>query len=208
MALPSYATAAAVAQEEVAEKAAAPPPAPIKVEPEVTEYGISIDKGNDDMSVAQDLEGLGGTLRVKSISSTHLLQYNMNAAAAQQIKVGDFILDVNGQRDDAEKMLETINCSSKVAMKFRHPLEFTINIDKARWATFGVGLDYHADGTSMMITEVRAGPFQEWNQTNAGKEVKAQDRIIAVNGMTGMANALCEAMLGAQKPFLQIARPK
>merc|ERR1711920_243991 len=101
-------------------------------------------------------------------------------------------------------MLDTISSAAKLQMKFRRPNEFTVTIDKGGGTTFGVGLDFLTDGTSMMITEVRAGPVMDWNKANKGKEVQPQDRIVAVNGKRGLSNVLLDGLQIAQIPELLV----
>ena len=71
-------------------------------------------------------------------------------------------------------------------------IEWKIVLKKSKDVSkLGVDVDL-TDGCSLLIDKVNDGLVGEWNKANPDKEVKKDDRIIAVNGSKGNAQALTE----------------
>mmetsp|Transcript_10403 Transcript_10403/g.22914 ORF Transcript_10403/g.22914 Transcript_10403/m.22914 type:complete len:128 (-) Transcript_10403:83-466(-) len=84
--------------------------------------------------------------------------------------------------------------------------KFTINLKKTEGTRLGVDVDL-ADGTSLMVDAINPGLVEDWNKNNPGLRVKPGDRIVAVNGVQGDAQAMAEACMGAKELHMAIQRP-
>lgn len=70
------------------------------------------------------------------------------------------------------------------ADKARKTMQFTITLVKKRKEGLGLRVD-RADTQAMLIGEVKEGPVKEWNNANPYQCVRAGDRIIDINGVSG-----------------------
>lgn len=138
-----------------------------------------------------------------------VLEYNASADDGAQLKPGDYIVEVNGisaVSDLEGKLLsqqlerELERCSN-LALAVRRPQFFECTIDKGD-EPLGLDLDYTGQCTSLIIGGVPDSSF-----LRCAPEVRAGDRIVAVNGVVGQAGALLRALEGSSSPVLTISRP-
>lgn len=176
-------------------------------DPVVEEVSVTIAKDGK-TSFGLGLDPLGTSGRVLSIEKDGLVwKLNQTAALEAQVKVGDFLVEVNGKRGEAKAMCEEILKATNVQMKVKPALSFTASIDKKTHGKLGVGLDFLQEGNSLLVTEVRPGPIQDWNTENPDRQVKANDKIVAVNGITGTSKMLMDAVKSSPNIDIVIARP-
>jgi C-terminal processing protease CtpA/Prc len=135
-------------------------------------------------------------------------EYNRTAAPEKQVKVGDYIKKVNGIEDNSLSMLDCLKKEGRFEVTIQRPLLFTIAIKKKDvQAQLGVKLVDRPSGNSLLIKEVITGPLMDWNITHPEQDVKAGDRIVAVNGKGGKVNELVEASKAGAHLQLAISRP-
>jgi hypothetical protein len=135
-------------------------------------------------------------------------EYNKTATPEKQLRIGDYIKTVNGIQDNSLSMLDCLKKQSKFEVTIQRPLVFTIAISKKGAKTqLGVILVEKPTGNSLLIKEVSKGPVMDWNTIHPEQEVKAGDRIVAVNGKGGTVNELVDASKEAAQLQLAISRP-
>lgn len=66
-------------------------------------------------------------------------------------------------------------------------------------------INFH-DNTTLLVTRVKPGPCDDYNQANFGKEISPGDRIVSVNGVTGDSQQMVNACKGAAELKLTIRR--
>mmetsp|Transcript_98048 Transcript_98048/g.210312 ORF Transcript_98048/g.210312 Transcript_98048/m.210312 type:complete len:369 (+) Transcript_98048:67-1173(+) len=104
---------------------------------------------------------------------------NQQEEANKQMKTGQFIVAVNDAKDK-KSMVAELKKSDKVELQMVRPWCFTVPITKKG----SLGLTVAQAAKSNLVKVIGEGPFAEWNKSNTDKEkeVKAGDRIVAVNG--------------------------
>mmetsp|Transcript_85352 Transcript_85352/g.164335 ORF Transcript_85352/g.164335 Transcript_85352/m.164335 type:complete len:139 (+) Transcript_85352:95-511(+) len=71
--------------------------------------------------------------------------------------------------------------------------EFTIKLNKREGGPrLGIDVDL-MDGSYLLIDKINEGLVDTWNQEHPDMEVKANDHVMAVNGIRGDAQAMTEA---------------
>lgn len=116
-----------------------------------------------------------------------------------QLKVHDRIVEANGVRGDAEKLLSELKQSTNWDLRVQRPVEFHAIIERAGSHALGMDLRYAPNGSSLMISEVDEGPIKDWNAISKTWQVKKYDRIIEVNGTRGTSQQLLSAGIGVDR---------
>lgn len=71
-------------------------------------------------------------------------------------------------------------------------LQYQVTLNKATGGSrLGVDVDL-SDGIALIIDKVNDGLIGNWNKNNPDKEVRKGDRVISVNGVSGVAQDLAE----------------
>jgi len=132
--------------------------------------------------------------------------YNRTAPIAKQLKVGDFIVEVNGHRGNMTIMMQEMHLNRNLTLRVTRALEYEINVQKQD--TLGCSITYDANsGISLGIACVLEGPIKEWNEENPEKAVLEGDRIVAVNGVKGATGDLLEMIRKSEDLRMTLARP-
>jgi len=74
----------------------------------------------------------------------------------------------------------------------------------------GLAMDVDsADGFTLLVKEVKAGPILEWNRqmVNKGLDIRTHDRVVEVNGVRGDAADLMKVIKSSRKVELLVRRP-
>jgi len=155
-----------------------------------TEYTVSITKAREDSPVGLELDTVGGACAlVMKITSGAIMRFNETAPPENQVKVGDFVVGVNGVTGDTKGMAQQTMHSLKLELLLRRPSEFGITLDKlgktGPEAMLGIDLDYLATGKSLLIRGIKQGLVKAWSETNPDRVVCQSDRIVGVNGFRG-----------------------
>jgi len=135
-------------------------------------------------------------------------EYNRTATPEKQLRLGDYITKVNGIQGNSLSMLDCLKKDNKFEVTMQRPVLFTIAISRKDAKTpLGVTLAERPSGNSLLIKEVINGPVMEWNNKHPEQEVKAGDRIVAVNRKGGKVKQLIDASKVGAQLQLTISRP-
>mmetsp|Transcript_132790 Transcript_132790/g.331282 ORF Transcript_132790/g.331282 Transcript_132790/m.331282 type:complete len:155 (-) Transcript_132790:44-508(-) len=139
---------------------------------------------------------------VSSDERTPLGKYNAGVPEDRRIRPGDYIMEVNGERESAQVMNGALRNVDKLDLLVLRPNTWQRQITKD--PTSGVGLELsHARGTSsLVIQEVREGGVV----SREAPEVQPGDRITAVDGVTGTPDKLMRTIAASTKPVIQFSR--
>lgn len=87
--------------------------------------------------------------------------------------------------------------------------DFLVTIDKRDGQKLGIGLDIEmSKGTTLLVSGVQGGSVLAWNDSHVGSEVKRGDRIVEVNGISGDARQLIEALNASHELSIRLRRPE
>lgn len=167
-----------------------------------TSLGVNVDR-RDGLHLVVDAIGFG------LVRDWNLLHPNF------AVQRDDLIIEVNGVRGDAERIIQECKKCEMLAMKVARPPkrvdslvaysvcgipphEFDIIVDKGTGLGLGVGVD-HQDDVSLKIINVDRGLIHDWNREHPHMRVKPGDRIVSVNGVSGSAKEIVEE---CKKPTL------
>merc|ERR1712129_292223 len=131
----------------------------------------------------------------------------MGAPEHLQLRLGDFILDVNGSQGDARAMRTEMESSAQLHFIIRRPVTFVMEICKRR-GILGLGLKNSSKSTSLVVEAIFDGPAAEWNRAHPESEVRRGDRIVAVNGISGGSRELLRRLSEDSTFALLISRPE
>merc|ERR1712039_917909 len=110
---------------------------------------------------------MGGSMAlILGINDGAVARHNQSAQPEHQVKVGDFVVDVNGECGDTKRIIRALSAASMLQVTLRRCVQFSIRIDKANYGTMGLELDYLSNGTSLMIKAIKVGPVEDWNAAN------------------------------------------
>jgi len=151
-------------------------------------------------------DGINSTcLYVNSIgASGPVKDYNDNAGVNEQMKVGQYIVAVNGRSGDAQHLSNILGSLDNefLELTLARPYCFTIAIKKK--GTLGLSIQQQQNQATEngvhMIKEIIEGPVLEWNKANPDKQVKPKDIIVAVNGNRALGEKQME-MVRADGPM-------
>merc|ERR1719215_2159459 len=137
------------------------PPKPSPPPPRAQTFELALDKGQDELGLIFDLRA--DTLMITSVNDGAVQKYNEASAATAQVRVHDFILEVNGITD-AEKMVKELSTKAQLSMRVQHVEPFRATVRKGG-RTLGVRLAHHDKSSTICITEVGPGAVEDYNQT-------------------------------------------
>lgn len=138
----------------------------------------------------------GRTLFISSIERGDTLIQRHNETArkdprcGQLVEGGQYIVEVNGRRDDAKSLEEQIMKSGQLAMVLVRPQLFKCVVQR-RGLSLGLELRYPCNyGTSLLVETVL--PDGAAALMTGEARPLANDRVVAVNGKVGSCNTLLE----------------
>jgi len=176
------------------------------------EFNFKIEKDPKDKKMIK-MQGLevddadGKTLYVTKVNPGPFKDHNAKADINAQLRLGDFIMSINGKEGDAKAMMEELKTKTDLEVKAVRAEEITVAVDKKDVKT-AMGLDFPKKpmGNALLIVKVGDGPFKEWNDTHAGEHQKVcdGDRIMSVGGANGKATDLQKKMTTAKTSFQAI----
>lgn len=201
---------------------AAPPPAPVKEEPPKVEEKAApappapAASAEFTISITDSPAGTSG-LRVDGLDGEKLIvvsidagsafdTYNKSASEDKKIKELDYIMEVNGKKGNSKAMEDTLAEQQKLDCLVKRASEFPVNISKAG-GSLGVDLTCKEKWNSLLIKKITDGGFSKWNSANPGKEIKSNDRIVAVGGKRGTAADMLATMKSESDMEITISRP-
>merc|ERR1719221_2439851 len=90
-------------------------------------------------------------------------------------------------------MIEQLGSVQELDLTFHRTTSlYTIEITKLDWEHLGLKFAFEVGARSIVVAEITVGPVYDWNKQNPDLQVKAKDRIVAVNGEPGSANELVD----------------
>lgn len=157
--------------------------------------GVDLDTQDDNM------------LYVSGVKSGPFQLYNSTVKSTDQLKQGQFIVQVNGVAGNTALMAENLKKHWKLDLVVRRSMEMTVPIDKKEKKT-SLGLEFpKVNSNNLMIVDIIHGPVYAWNCANPDLEVRTGDRIVAVNGQGGKASDLQKKLKALDKFQLTVVRP-
>mmetsp|Transcript_47556 Transcript_47556/g.134247 ORF Transcript_47556/g.134247 Transcript_47556/m.134247 type:complete len:264 (+) Transcript_47556:138-929(+) len=180
------------------------------VRPRATEFEFPVviqkDLRNPQLGLELDLSD-DMTAHICLVGPGCILTYNAQAAPELHVKIGDFIVEVNGVRDDSSKFLKMLKTEANTTIIIKRPVEFCVYVTKKR-NNSKLGFGYHkaARGISLLVYTLDEGLLKEWNVENPDKAVLKNDRIIAVNGIRRNTDLMAKTIEEADKLELWFVR--
>jgi len=130
-------------------------------------------------------------LHIESLSgdpTAAVTRYNASAPAGKDIRVGDYIIRVNGAAGSAKSLGEALLKHSTAQVTVQRPKKVAVEIKKGDKA-LGVDLNYTAQGKSIYVVSIRDGVIKE-----QVPEVGKGQRIVSVNGKASSPKEMIEAL--------------
>jgi len=193
---------AKVEEEALEAKAAANVPGHFTVvlerTPELSRIGVALDL--TDLTHLQVVDVFEGGL---------IATHNKTAPCEQVISVGMYILSVNGTVVDGQKMEKRLLADQRVELSVASNIEFKVAITREAGQSWALDVFSMQTSRCLLVKSIGAGPVKAHNdrETDEAKMLKPQDRIVKVNGVTGCAAQLLEAMKTETDVWMVIARP-
>jgi len=123
-----------------------------------------------------------------------LAKYNETAGAGQTVQLGDLITQVN-EATDAKGMNSELRSTKPVTLTIARPTQLKVKIPRVTNEVWGLYMSYQNEQSEcVLIKNIQDGAIASYNRSGAGPELKKQDLIQAVNGVTGPARVLLETM--------------
>lgn len=133
-------------------------------------------------------------------------EYNASAPSNLQLSAGDYIMEVNGIREDIGQMVAELRTKDKLDIVVRRPQEFMVTLQRSR-QPLGMFLHYSDESKALVIGEVADGAVKDWNLSRDDKQVLKRDRIVAVNGVSSNVGEMLKALGQEGVQNLLISRP-
>eukprot|EP00811_Abedinium_folium_P035788 NODE_8551_length_1487_cov_14.827941.p1 GENE.NODE_8551_length_1487_cov_14.827941~~NODE_8551_length_1487_cov_14.827941.p1 ORF type:complete len:249 (-),score=43.05 NODE_8551_length_1487_cov_14.827941:653-1399(-) len=156
-------------------------------------------------SIGMDLDYLDGeTLHVCKVREGTILEWNRHALKDFRVRVGDRIDEVNGVSGDSLPLISMLEAGGELEIWLTRPMHVKLTHYKVGAFTLGLELDYVANGSSLRVYGIvhGRGPVNSWNKRNPKQRIALNDRIIQVNGCTGLSTQLMSEIRNAD--YLEI----
>jgi hypothetical protein len=142
-----------------------------------------------------------------SVQDGLVKSYNSTVPESKQIFPGYFVVGINGK--PPKDNLADMSSSSQLKVQIAPRTIFTVTLTKSGTASFGMNLSYNDTCASMLLVGCAAGSVVDtYNKSAPPAELlNTGDRIIEVNGTSGNAKQMFEAMKMATTLTLKVARP-
>lgn len=144
------------------------------------EFPVSLNR-TPGTKLGLELDILGKThAQVCEVAPGCIKTYNQSSPA-EEVKAGDFIVEVNGVRGDAKSFLKILKEEKNLNLVFRRGNEYTVSIE-TNSRPHGLILQHAPRSISLVISDIKDGPVTEWNEGNPDRALSICDRIVAFNG--------------------------
>lgn len=87
------------------------------------------------------------------------------------------------------------------------PANIMVTIEKKGGVRLGLKIDL-TDKQSLLIEGVEDGLLKDWNEAHPDMEVRAKDRIVRVNGISGNAIKLCDVLKTDNSLVMEVSRAR
>lgn len=154
------------------------------------EWEVRVTKDGDEVGI-DVLQHEKDSLRVTNIKAGPILLWNQQNPD-QALRPGDRIVSVNGERGDSEQLIGAVRAAQELCLGMRRILWLRVEL----WKDEGpLGIDVSSHSRSLKILKIRPGPFTTWNsKASTDHRVCENDQIVEVNGVTGEADDLLQAI--------------
>jgi len=163
---------------------------PAPVEAARGEFRVTLprsDKAQKELGMVVDFAD-GVTLHVSELQDGDNITAAVNASLPEdgQIKINDFIVEVNGIRENGGKMVAEMEENKDLELVLRRPQQWHVQLSK-KGGPLGLDLHFAVRGRSLVVVALTLGSIHVWNAEHAddSKSVKEHDRIMEVNGFSG-----------------------
>mmetsp|Transcript_95709 Transcript_95709/g.239801 ORF Transcript_95709/g.239801 Transcript_95709/m.239801 type:complete len:502 (+) Transcript_95709:174-1679(+) len=112
-------------------------------------------------------------------------------------------------QDIPDDLDEAANAINKDFLRFaQDTIQYSIELDKKK-GNYRLGIDVDTThGAALLVDAVKGGLVEEWNNQHPQLQVRAGDRIVEVNGITGDAQEILKECQSAQWLNMRIRRGK
>jgi len=133
--------------------------------------------------------------------------HNAAAPEEQQIRPGDFVIEVSGVRGSAKAMMKQAESETEARFVLRRAISFVVELDR-RGGTLGLGLNHSSRAASLVVEAIQEGPATRWNQAVPDRAMQRGDRIETVNGYKGSSRELLQGLSDSGPLALLVSRPE
>lgn len=160
---------------EVPEPEPAPAPSPS------SRYQVSIDRSTGTKLGINVLRSEGKSLLINSITGGLFGEWN-RSHPDRPVKVGDCIVEINGEKGDALRLRDECKKAIMLHMQLEESTVELYKISIDRSSGMKLGIIVRQDGEALLLNAVTGGLFQKWNRENPDRQVEIGDRIVEING--------------------------
>jgi len=105
----------------------------------------------------------------------------------------------------ADGVVQVLSLPREAADEAMGVIEFTATLNKGPYDVIGVDVDWRAMD-KLKIKSIKEGLVDKWNSANPCQCVRPGDYIMDINGISGDAAALFQAVKSSQRLVMQITR--
>lgn len=134
-------------------------------------------------------------------------EYNSRAEWEHQLRPGDFIVAVNGERGDSVVLLSLMLSTASLTIEVRRPYTWTAVVRREGERSLGLEMHYVKEGKSLVINGISEGPVLHFNEDCPDKAIRRFDHVLAVNGQEGSSDTLLKALQQPGDVTLALSRP-
>jgi len=140
-------------------------------------------------------------------------EYNQKTEGQEErlICVNDQVVQVDGIRGDPALLAYLVRRPKRKSITLRHPQELAVNITKGG-KKLGIDLSWSRPNGVLTVLGVLDGAVQEYNTSARSDQEQLQknDRIIEVNGVSGMGNpdGVVPILIEAETCVIKFHRPR
>lgn len=172
------------------------------------EFDIRIEKDHEGQGMGLDISTQDGrTLLIGRVREGPVGRWNDNLGdrdCFEYVRNGDRIVQVNGSRS-CDGMLAAVKTADVLSIQISRMVEFEVTVFRAD--RIGLQVD-HAETDMLIVRGLTDGPIKEMNKTlSIDFEIRPGDQIAEVNGISGPAKDLMNAIHSASTLRLLIKRP-
>lgn len=209
-------TSSSVPDEEVPIKAVAPPPTftddakVIEPKPAREWFTASFDVELVKMpgeTFGVEVDTLDNeVMQVCMIRDGIVSKYNATAAPGKDMKLGDFLVNINGVGGSTEAMVERMKRDDKFKISVRRLKTWEATL-KQKPSQIRPSMNRAANGRTILVLNANDKPVRDWNAANPDLAIKENDRIVMINGVENESDKMMEQVEQASDLKILVGRP-
>eukprot|EP00443_Scrippsiella_acuminata_P017559 CAMPEP_0115202192 /NCGR_PEP_ID=MMETSP0270-20121206/18006_1 /TAXON_ID=71861 /ORGANISM="Scrippsiella trochoidea, Strain CCMP3099" /LENGTH=235 /DNA_ID=CAMNT_0002615611 /DNA_START=137 /DNA_END=843 /DNA_ORIENTATION=+ len=137
---------------------------------------------------------------VSHYQDTPLQRYNASVPPEKQLRVGDYIKQVNQKAGSVEAMMSALKQDLRLEIVVQRPHVYTKTIVKGG-QSMGLALVFGPGSASIIIETVKDGVVKQ-----LCPEVRSGDRITKVNGQRGTSDSFLQTMKASESVDIEFSR--